>query len=122
MGSLFNFLNSPKKSGINNRQNEPMDEICYSIQISFDTNGQIRYLDENERTRIVEFVGNSWSKSLLQSSSNKTSISIFLYNSYYKKDQVVTLTKKLNGDILDQRTFFVSGENTFEGWFKLDQQ
>lgn len=118
--SLFNFLNSPKKLSIKNRQNEPIDEVCYSIQISFDTNGQIRYLDENERPRIVEFVGNSWSKSLLQSSTNKTSISIFLNNTYYKKDEVVTLTKKLNGDILDQRTFFISGENTFEGWFKLD--
>ena len=71
--SLFNFLNSPKKLSFKKRQNEPLDEVSYSIQISFDTNGQIRYLDENERPRIVEFVGNSWSKSLLQSSSNKTS-------------------------------------------------
>ena len=79
----------------------------------------MRYLDENERPRIVEFNGSSWSISFLQYEKNKKSISIFINNILLKKDQIVTLTMKINGDIISQKSFNIEGENTYEGWFKL---
>jgi hypothetical protein len=98
---------------------EPKIEISYAIQLSFNTNGQVRYLDENERPRIVEFNGSSWSISFLQYEKNKKSMSIFINNTLLKKDQIVTLTMKINGDVISQKSFNIEGENTYEGWFKL---
>jgi len=113
------FLNIIKDISNKNKFIEPKIEISYAIQLSFNTNGQVRYLDENERPRIVEFNGSSWSISFLQYEKNKKSMSIFINNTLLKKDQFVTLTMKINGDIISQKSFNIEGENTYEGWFKL---
>ena len=114
---LPNIINNIRNT---NKIIEPKIEITYSIQISYYTNGQIRYLNENERPKIVEFNGNSWSINFLQFKKNKTSLSVFLNNTSLKKDQVVTLTMQINGEIISQKSFNILGENAFEGWFKLD--
>ena len=125
MQSFRNILNEFTNI-INNIRNtnkkiiEPKIDITYSIQISFYTNGQIRYLNENERPKIVEFSGTSWSINFLQYKKNKTSLSAFLNNTSLKKDQVVTLTMQINGEIISQKSFNIIGENAYEGWFKLD--
>lgn len=113
--SVLDIFKSPSKF----REQEPIEEVCYSIQISYDTNGQIKYLDENERPRIIEFIGNNWTKTFLKKVSKKTSLSIFLYNQHFIKDQVVTLNIKINGDIVNSKSFPISGDNSFEGWFKI---
>jgi len=117
--SFSKFLNIINDISNKNKFIEPKIEISYTIQLSFNTNGQVRYLDENERPRIVEFNGSSWSISFLQYEKNKKSISIFINNILLKKDQIVTLTMKINGDIISQKSFNIEGENTYEGWFKL---
>jgi hypothetical protein len=117
--SFSKFLNIINDISNKNKFIEPKIEISYAIQLSFNTNGQVRYLDENERPRIVEFNGSSWSISFLQYEKNKKSISIFINNILLKKDQIVTLTMKINGDIISQKSFNIEGENTYEGWFKL---
>ena len=114
---LPNIINNIRNT---NKIIEPKIDISYSIQISFYTNGQIRYLNENERPKIVEFNGNSWSINFLQFKKNKTSLSVFLNNTSLKKDQVVTLTMQINDEIISQKSFNILGENPFEGWFKLD--
>ena len=114
---LPNIINNIKNT---NKIIEPKIDITYSIQISFYTNGQIRYLNENERPTIIEFNGNSWSINFLQYKKNKTSLSTFLNNTSLKKDQVVTLTMQINGEIISQKSFNILGENAYEGWFKLD--
>jgi hypothetical protein len=117
--SFSKFLNIINDISNKNKFIEPKIEISYAIQLSFNTNGQVRYLDENERPRIVEFNGSSWSISFLQYEKNKKSISIFINNILLKKDQIFTLTMKINGDIISQKSFNIEGENTYEGWFKL---
>jgi hypothetical protein len=117
--SFSKFLNIINDISNKNKFIEPKIEISYAIQLSFNTNGQVRYLDENARPRIVEFNGSSWSISFLQYEKNKKSISIFINNILLKKDQIVTLTMKINGDIISQKSFNIEGENTYEGWFKL---
>jgi hypothetical protein len=117
--SFSKYLNIINDISNKNKFIEPKIEISYAIQLSFNTNGQVRYLDENERPRIVEFNGSSWSISFLQYEKNKKSISIFINNILLKKDQIVTLTMKINGDIISQKSFNIEGENTYEGWFKL---
>jgi hypothetical protein len=117
--SFSKFLNIINDISNKNKFIEPKIEISYAIQLSFNTNGQVRYLDENEKPRIVEFNGSSWSISFLQYEKNKKSISIFINNILLKKDQIVTLTMKINGDIISQKSFNIEGENTYEGWFKL---
>jgi len=118
--SVLDIFKSPSKFSDKFKEKEPIEEVCYSVQISYDTNGQIKYLDENERPRIIEFIGNNWSKTFLKKVSKKTSLSIFLYNHHYKKDQVVTLTIKINGDIVNYKSFPINGDNSFEGWFKIE--
>jgi hypothetical protein len=118
--SDFNIFRLLKRLKNTNREIIPLDEVCYSVQISFKTNGQIRYHDEMERPRIVEFEGNSWTKILFQSNLNKTSFSVFINNINLKKDQVATLIKKVNGEVVSQKSFAIIGEKFYDGWFKLD--
>jgi hypothetical protein len=118
--SDFNFFNLLKRLKNANKEIIPLDEVCYAVQISFNTNGQIRYQDEMERPRIVEFEGNSWTKTFFQSNLNKTSFSVFINNMYLKKDQVATLIKKVNGEVVSQKSFAILGEKVYDGWFKLD--
>jgi hypothetical protein len=120
LNSILDIINFPKRLSNKYKEKVPLDEVCYSVQISFETNGQIRYLDENQRPRIVEFIGNSWTKSLFQFGTCNTTISVFINNINLKKDQVLTLTKKIKGEVVAQKSFAVLGENTFEGWFKLE--
>ena len=118
--SVLDIFKSPNKFVDKFKEQEPVEEVSYFVQISYDTNGQVKYLDENERPRIIEFIGNNWTKTFLKKVSKKTSISIFLYNYHYKKDQVVTLTIKVNGEIVNNKSFPVNGDNSFDGWFKID--
>ena len=118
--SDFNIFRLLKRLKNTNREIIPLDEVCYSVQISFKTNGQIRYHDEMKRPRIVEFEGNSWTKTLFQSNLNKTSFSVFINNINLKKDQVATLIKKVNGEVVSQKSFAIVGEKVYDGWFKLD--
>ena len=116
----FIFFNLLKRLKHTNREIIPLDEVCYSVQISFKTNGQIRYHDEMDRPRIIEFEGNSWTKTLFQSNMDKTSFSVFINNMYLKKEQVATLIKKVNGEVVSQKSFAILGEKVHDGWFKLD--
>jgi len=118
--SDFNIFNLLKILKNKNKEIVPLDEVCYAVQISFKTNGQIRYQDEMERPRIVEFEGNSWTKTFFQSNLNKSSFSVFINNMYLKKDQVATLIKKVNGEVVSQKSFAILGEKVYDGWFKLD--
>jgi len=118
--SVLDLFKSSNKFIDKFKEQEPVEEVFYSVQISYDTNGQIKYLDENERPRIIEFIGNNWTKTFLKKVSKKTSLSIFLYNHHYKRDQVVTLNIKINGDIMNSKSFSVNGDNSFEGWFKIE--
>jgi len=118
--SVLDLFKSPNKFIDKFKEQEPVEEVSYSVQISYDTNGQVKYLDENERPRIIEFIGNNWTKTFLKKVSKKTSLSIFLYNHHYKRDQVVTLNIKINGDIMNSKSFSVNGDNSFEGWFKIE--
>jgi hypothetical protein len=118
--SVLDIFRSPSKFSNRFKEQESVEEISYYVQVSYDTNGQVKYLDENERPRITEFIGNSWSITFLKKLSTKTSLSIFLYNHYFKKDQVVTLTKKVNGEVVNNKSFAIIGENNYEGWFKIE--
>jgi hypothetical protein len=118
--SDFNIFRFFKRLKNTNKEIVPLDEVCYTVQISFKTNGQIRYHDEMDIPRIVEFEGISWTKTLLQSNMNKTSFSVFINNMYLKKDQVATLIKKVNGEVVSQKSFAIIGEKFYDGWFKLD--
>jgi len=120
LNSILDLLNFPKRLSNKYKKKVPSDEVCYSVQISFETNGQICYLDENKRPRIVEFIGNSWTKTLFQCGTCKTSISVFINNIKLNKDQVLTLTKKVKGEVVAKKSFAILGEYTFEGWFKLE--
>ena len=118
--SVLDIFKSTAKFSNRFKEQEPIEEISYFVHISYDTNGQVKYLDENERPRIIEFSGNSWSTTFLKKVSNKTSLSIFLYNHFLKNDQVVTLTKKINGEIANNKSFAINGEKNYEGWFKIE--
>ena len=118
--SIMDIFNKSKTSFRSKKNLEPMDEISFFVQISFETYGQVKYLDDSERPIIKEFTGSSWSISYLKRESIKSYLSIFLYNQHYKKEQVLTLTKKLNGDQIEQKSFAIDGEKNYDGWFKIE--
>jgi hypothetical protein len=118
--SVLDIFRSPNKFSDRFKEQESVEEISFYVQVSYETNGQVKYLDENERPRITEFIGNSWTITFLKKVSRKTSLSIFLYNHKFKKDQVVSLTKKINGEIVNIKSFAIIGENNYEGWFKIE--
>lgn len=118
--SVMDIFNTINRSLKNTQNQEPLDEISYFLQISFETYGQVKYLDDTERPIIKEFTGSSWSISYLKGKSIKSYLSIFLYNHHHKKEQVLTLTKKLNGELIEQKSFAIDGEKNYEGWFKIE--
>ncbi len=89
------------------------------VEISFETFGQVKYTDENGRPWIKEFVGNRWLKEILLKQPKEIKLSVFVNNQFLEKGRYVTLIKKIDDEVVDQKEFQLSGDKLFEGWFKL---
>ena len=97
----------------------PLIKVELIIEVSFETFGQVWYTDENGRPWIKEFRGNSWSKEILLKDNRKLGFSVFLNNQFQSKDQWVSLIKKVDNELADQKEFKIDGDKLFDGWFKL---
>lgn len=102
------------------RETEPFNEVTLSLHLSFYTSGQVKYTDTNDRPKIVEFNGTNWSIDLLLKPNACTEFSVFIMNSKKLENQILTLTKKINSNIINNKTFVISTVNTYDGWFKLE--
>ena len=89
------------------------------VEISFETFGQVKYTDENGRPWIKEFVGNRWLKEIFLKQPKEIKLSGFVNNQFLEKGRYVTLIKKIDDQVVDQKEFQLSGDKLFEGWFKL---
>ena len=89
------------------------------VEISFETFGQVKYTDENGRPWIKEFVGNRWLKEIFSKQPKEIKLSVFVNNQFLEKGRYVTLIKKIDDEVVDQKEFQLSGDKLFEGWFKL---
>ena len=89
------------------------------VEISFETFGQVKYTDENGRPWIKEFVGNRWLKEIFLKQPKEIKLSVFVNNQFLEKGRYVTLIKKIDDEVVDQKEFQLSGDKLFEGWFKL---
>ena len=45
--------------------------------------------------------------------------SVFVNNQFLQKGRYITLIKKIDDEVVDQKEFQLSGDKLFEGWFKL---
>ena len=97
----------------------PIIKVELIIEVSFETFGQVWYTDENGRPWIKEFRGNSWSKEILLKDNRKLGFSVFLNNQFQSKGQWVSLIKKVDNELADQKEFKIDGDKLFDGWFKL---
>jgi hypothetical protein len=97
----------------------PLIKVELIIEISFETFGQVQYTDENGRPWIKEFVGSKWVKEIFLKQPREIKFSVFVNNQFLEKARRVTLIKKIDDEVVDQKEFQLSGEKLFEGWFKL---
>ena len=97
----------------------PLIKVELIVEISFETFGQVQYTDENGRPWIKEFVGNKWVKEIFLKQPREIKFSVFVNNQFLQKGSYVTLIKKIDDEVVDQKDFQLSGDKLFEGWFKL---
>ena len=96
------------------------DDVDLTMHLSFYTSGQVKYNDTAGCPKIVEFNGTSWSINLLLKKDACTDFSAFILNPKKLENQIVTLTKKINANISNHKTFELSINNFYDGWFKLE--
>jgi hypothetical protein len=97
----------------------PLIKVEIIVEISFETFGLVKYTDENERPWIKEFVGNRWSKEYFLRQLKEIKFSVFVNNQFLQKGRYITLIKKIDDEVVDQKEFQLSGDKLFEGWYKL---
>lgn len=97
----------------------PLIKVELIVEISFETFGQVQYSDENGRPWIKEFVGNRWSKEIFLKHPKEIKFSVFVYNQFLQKGRQVTLIKKIDDQVVDQKEFQLNGDKLFEEWLKL---
>ena len=97
----------------------PLIKVELIVEISFETFGQVQYTDENGRPFIKEYVGNRWSKEIFLKHLKEIKFSVFVNNQFLQKGRYITLIKKIDDEVVDQKEFQLSGDKLFEGWFKL---
>ena len=97
----------------------PLTKVELILELNFETFGQVQYIDENARPWIKEFSGSKWAKELHFRELTEVGFSVFINNQYLQKGRSLTLVKKIDNDIVDQKEFQLSGDKIFEGWFKL---
>ena len=97
----------------------PLIKVELIVEISFETFGQVQYTDENGRPFIKEFFGNRWSKEIFFKQLKEIKFSVFVNNQFLQKGRFITLIKKIDDEVVDQKVFQLSGDKLFEGWFKL---
>ena len=121
MGPITILLKDILKLITNNRGKNMLRLIKVEliVEISFETFGQVKYTDENGRPWIKEFVGNRWLKEILLKQPKEIKLSVFVNNQFLEKGRYVTLIKKIDDEVVDQKEFQLSGDKLFEGWFKL---
>ena len=102
------------------RESEPLNEITLSLETSFPTTGLVKYTDVTGRKKIIEFVGKSWVIDLLLKKGTEISFSAFINNPKKKEDQILTLTKTINNNIVSNKIFEISVLNEYDGWFTLE--
>jgi hypothetical protein len=97
----------------------PLIKVELMVEINFDTFGQVQFTDDNGRPWIKEFVGNSWSKEIYLRQHKEIIFRVFVNNTFLQKGRKVTLIKKINNEVVDQKDFELSSDKLFEGWFRL---
>ena len=97
----------------------PLIKVELIVKINFDTFGQVQFTDDNGRPWIKEFVGNSWSKEIYLRQHKEIIFRVFVNNTFLQKGRKITLIKKINNEVIDQKDFELSSDKLFEGWFRL---
>ena len=97
----------------------PLIKVELMVEINFDTFGQVQFTDDNGRPWIKEFVGNSWSKEIYLRQHKEIIFRVFVNNTFLQKGRKVTLIKKIDNEVVDQKDFELSSDKLFEGWFSI---
>lgn len=97
----------------------PLIKVDLIVEISFETFGQVKYIDENGRPWIKEFVGDKWSKEFFLRQLKEIKFSVFVNNQFLRKGEYVNLIMKIHDQVSDQKKIYLNGVDLFEGWFRL---
>jgi len=98
----------------------PLTKVELIIDISFETFGQVWFTDKDGRPWIKEFRGSRWTKEILIKDNRNIGFSVFINNQFQQNNHYLTLSKKIDNELIDQKEFKIDGVKLFEGWFKLD--
>lgn len=117
MLTLFSKFFKRQAPGVSIFEDAQVD-VEYAVNISFQTNCQVRFEDEEGIPHIVEFSGTDWTWSGIIAEKKISSIRAFVNNYLLLKGQTLTLTRRVN-DIIQQKKFELIGDEPYEGWFFL---
>ena len=105
---------------INPHSSPTVQKIKLQLTITYSTSGLVRYIDENNCPKIIEFYGKKWEKELDTSGENANNFKVFVNNSFLRINECLTLTSIVDDIVQCRQEFLISGKDLFEGWFSLE--
>lgn len=112
MNKIYNLLQKLQK-----KETISLIKLELIVELDFESFGQIRFHDENDRPWIKEFFGNYWSTEILVKKKQEINCSVFVNNQYLQKGRKLKLIQKINNEIIGQKEFNLSSEKKYEGWY-----
>lgn len=93
------------------------------ITISFITNFQFHYNNEDSIEKVVLKYGNSYSREfLLNGNRFYFFCMLFIYNKEYLSNQQVKMSLLKNNRIICNKIFHISNALPYDGWFILEKE
>lgn len=105
----------------NRPASEVQNKLSLKVDLSFIANGQVSYKDENGYLKIKKFRSKLWETNFLKSESNYSPIElkVFVYSPNLVKDEELSLSISLDGELVEQKSFTVPMDKEHAGWFNL---
>lgn len=97
--------------------------VCLEIRLSFEASFQVSYRDASGNLRIKRVRSNFWSTTFEQNQSQSIPLEfkVFVYSPNLQSNQELSMLIKLDEQIQVQKSFPVSMEKDYAGWFTLSQ-
>ena len=97
--------------------------VTYEVTISFPSNFQIMYRDEQNYPKLKEVNGTFFSHSFyIFGQTEQLELSACVYNPSRISGQHMYLCIKLNTAVLEEKQFYISTDHTQSGWQKITAQ
>ncbi len=116
---LFNPFKRELKTIRHNYLSKTLIEL--RLELSFSTNFQVAFFDEEGSPKIKELTGNHFEKQIqLVSELHSLRFKAFVSNARQLKDQVIKMSLFKNGILLKELERSINYTDKYDGWFCID--